>query len=664
MIGENLHTFRNTLSVNRVKYKRKGFHMNLNRLFFATGLLLISLVWTEISKAQCNDCSHPRLALYDAQMLVPSPPTADSVVAWWTLQWPMAVVRSTLHNTDPTKDCVTWYDGALVNARDLYGDTLHIGIGYYNLPPAEEVVSADYLLTGSVSGSNGTFTLTVNLETAVSREVVLSQSAGYGYDVTSQQTAGQTIAAAFMPLFQIIHNFEVNKRNTDVTVAIRDIFTTSQEIIVTPKKTKINVGESVDVDIEMTDCDGVPLSNREITFEALPDDTILMIPGSTGGTVEPSTVTTDGSGKAAVKFTAGSTTSVGQIVAAYRHKKPCGRLSAFLGTAAIVIGQPTKPLWQVHVMIMEQVDRRIDTSWTTVNGSGSHLVTEITAGAAKIDMLVENGGNDTSSFFFVAYEELGDTFENAVVSGNWSLNYFKRYYIQGGGLPPDVDIQIKGYNGKAYLGSGQTGFEFHYPNNPTDLAIVAQAGGTGQGTSLTKSTVWSPEYHWEESSSTVPTDNGVYTEFNANECSITKSGTTYSISGSRTRTTHSSEQTTTRTVDLIATVSLYASPTDVEQIENRTPTTFNLQQNYPNPFNPSTTIQYELAAHSIVRLVIYNTLGQVVEELLNTEQQAGIQSVVWNANAPSGLYFYRLEATSLENPQKKFVESKKMLLLR
>jgi hypothetical protein len=633
--------------------------MNGIKFCLRVGFLLTILLRSEVTIAQsCDQCSHPRLALYDAQILVPRPSTADSIVAWWTLQWPMAVVRSTLYNTDPTKGCLTWYDGALVNARDLQGDTLRIGLGYYNLPPSGEMISADYLLTGSVSGSGGSFTLTVNLETAVSREVVLSQSAGYGYDAASQETAGQTIAAAFMPLFQIIRNFEVNKRNTNVTVAIRDIFTTSQEITVTPKKSKINVGESVDVDIEMIDCDGVQLGNREITFEALPADTILMIPGSTGGTVEPSTVTTDGSGKATVKFTAGSTIGVGQIIAAYRHYKPCGRLSAFIGTAAIVIGQPTKPLWQVHVMIMEHVDRRIDSTWTTVSGSGSHLVTEITEGAAKIDMLVENSGNDTSSFFFVAYEEYGDTFENTVVSGNWSLNYFKRYYIQAKGLSPDVDIQVKGYNGRAYLGSGQTGFEFHYPNNPTDVAIVAQAGGTGHGTSHTKSTVRDPEYHWVESNSTMPTDNGVYTEFNANECSITKSGTTYSISGSRTRSVRSGEQTTTRTIDLIATISLFDSPTDVEQTESHIPASFNLRQNYPNPFNPTTFIEYQLPKQGFVTLRIYDILGRVAATLVNQDMQAGNYTVEFNAsNLASGIYFYQLKVQDL-------ILTKKMMLLK
>ena len=89
-----------------------------------------------------------------------------------------------------------------------------------------------------------------------------------------------------------------------------------------------------------------------------------------------------------------------------------------------------------------------------------------------------------------------------------------------------------------------------------------------------------------------------------------------------------------------------------------------LYQNYPNPFNPSTTIQYALPAQNRVRLRIYNVLGQVVADLINTDQSAGWNQAVWNANVSSGMYFYRLEATSLDNPGKHFVETRKMLLLR
>jgi hypothetical protein len=104
--------------------------------------------------------------------------------------------------------------------------------------------------------------------------------------------------------------------------------------------------------------------------------------------------------------------------------------------------------------------------------------------------------------------------------------------------------------------------------------------------------------------------------------------------------------------------------TGIDDAATEIPTVFSLAQNYPNPFNPSTTIQYGLPARSAVRLIIYNILGQVVKELINAEQQAGYQSVVWNANISSGLYFYKIEAVSLDDPSKRFVETKKLVLLR
>jgi hypothetical protein len=99
-------------------------------------------------------------------------------------------------------------------------------------------------------------------------------------------------------------------------------------------------------------------------------------------------------------------------------------------------------------------------------------------------------------------------------------------------------------------------------------------------------------------------------------------------------------------------------------VQGNTPIAYELKQNYPNPFNPSTSIQYGLPTRSTVRIIIYDILGRTVANLVNAEQQAGIQSVIWNATVSSGLYFYRLEATSLDNPNKRFFETKKMLLLR
>ncbi len=108
-----------------------------------------------------------------------------------------------------------------------------------------------------------------------------------------------------------------------------------------------------------------------------------------------------------------------------------------------------------------------------------------------------------------------------------------------------------------------------------------------------------------------------------------------------------------------------ASPTNTEvERETPVPLAYTLKQNFPDPFNPSTTIQYALPVRSTVKLVIYNIVGQVVKELVHAEQSAGFHSVVWNATSASGIYFYRVEAVSTVDPHQRFVQVKKMLLLR
>ena len=92
-------------------------------------------------------------------------------------------------------------------------------------------------------------------------------------------------------------------------------------------------------------------------------------------------------------------------------------------------------------------------------------------------------------------------------------------------------------------------------------------------------------------------------------------------------------------------------------------TAFSLRQNYPNPFNPSTTIHFDIATRSQVRLSIFNLLGQQVAGLANEEMNAGSYERTWNANVVSGLYFYRIEVVSVSDG-KRFVDVKKMVLVR
>ncbi len=100
-----------------------------------------------------------------------------------------------------------------------------------------------------------------------------------------------------------------------------------------------------------------------------------------------------------------------------------------------------------------------------------------------------------------------------------------------------------------------------------------------------------------------------------------------------------------------------ASVTFVESTEE-VPADYDLKQNYPNPFNPSTTIKFSLAKKENVKLTIYNTMGELVEILLNKQYQAGNHSFEFYADGlSSGVYFYTLKTSS-------FSKTKKMLLLK
>ena len=78
------------------------------------------------------------------------------------------------------------------------------------------------------------------------------------------------------------------------------------------------------------------------------------------------------------------------------------------------------------------------------------------------------------------------------------------------------------------------------------------------------------------------------------------------------------------------------------------PTTSGLDPNFPNPFNASTQIAYRLATPGLVRLEIYNVLGQPVRTLVNQFQPAGFYQVPWDARdqrgaaVAAGVYLTRL----------------------
>ncbi len=96
----------------------------------------------------------------------------------------------------------------------------------------------------------------------------------------------------------------------------------------------------------------------------------------------------------------------------------------------------------------------------------------------------------------------------------------------------------------------------------------------------------------------------------------------------------------------------------VERIPGEAPASYSLDQNYPNPFNPETRIRYTLPVSCVVKLDVYNAMGEHAAQLLNAGQSAGTYELTFSpANLASGMYFYTLTGDN-------FRAVKKMIYLK
>ncbi len=103
---------------------------------------------------------------------------------------------------------------------------------------------------------------------------------------------------------------------------------------------------------------------------------------------------------------------------------------------------------------------------------------------------------------------------------------------------------------------------------------------------------------------------------------------------------------------------------------NQVATEFNLGQNYPNPFNPTTQIRFNVKENSHVILKVFDVLGREVKTLVNKEMNNGEYTVTWNSEnnfgqkVSSGIYLYRIEAVPSGGNAGRYIQSRKMLLIK
>ncbi|MEP2445737.1 MAG: T9SS type A sorting domain-containing protein [Balneola sp.] len=98
------------------------------------------------------------------------------------------------------------------------------------------------------------------------------------------------------------------------------------------------------------------------------------------------------------------------------------------------------------------------------------------------------------------------------------------------------------------------------------------------------------------------------------------------------------------------------------EIESDYPDKFELLGNYPNPFNPSTVVQFRSPVSTEFRITVYNANGQQVNSLTGRTVVGRNDFTVNLSDQPSGVYFYRIRATS--NVSNSFIGSGKMTLIK
>ncbi|MDP2362706.1 MAG: hypothetical protein Q8M94_02935, partial [Ignavibacteria bacterium] len=79
--------------------------------------------------------------------------------------------------------------------------------------------------------------------------------------------------------------------------------------------------------------------------------------------------------------------------------------------------------------------------------------------------------------------------------------------------------------------------------------------------------------------------------------------------------------------------------------------------------NPSTTIKFQLPVDANVRIELFNSIGQKVSEILNSDLSGGVHEVTFEGSKlSSGIYYYTMNAFGKDG--KNFTSTKKMIMMK
>lgn len=272
-------------------------------------LLLLGLIYPAFSQGwECEECPERDIGLFDLDVWIENPAKSDSTDIgnkkykdWVQLFMVAGGIHNTLFNNDPSKECLNYYDGQMTvisTIEDFDEQNYQHGNNTPSLPPPAGTVDAvDYWITGVIANqkSDGATIIKVYVNASGTGETAVEAIALYDYSISGIQN-GENVAQQLLPLMEKIRDFEKKKREEEDQIAIGPYEGATLKL--TPEKKEVEVGKTVNVTIELLDCDDVPLKNMNVVLSS----EVSM--SSRGGTFSPEEVTTDDTGRAKSKFKA------------------------------------------------------------------------------------------------------------------------------------------------------------------------------------------------------------------------------------------------------------------------------------------------------------------------------------------------------------------------
>ncbi len=627
--------------------------------------LITLILFTSVFSQTCTDCEERAVIVYDLDVKIPEPdykniPVDEQITAyteWTNLFYIAGGIRKYVWQ-DPTTDCLKKLCSAFFTQPDSINTTIRTGVGYPNIPPSSgSLAMGDYIIYGVISGSSGSYSLQLNLETAISRELVKTNSVSFstGFDPFK---VGSDAVSAFGPLYTTILNFEKNKRDEGEPNAIK------AKVEIIPEKTTLKNQESCNVKINATDCDGQALKSRTITLEA------------ENGSFDKATITTDNEGNASAKFTAGDIDGVANLYAYFNYRRPTGK--TYISEDGIAKIQINKSYWGINCTytFIENVD------------FGQNI------GAAKVDRTIEratrgqitglldmksdvNGNYSTQKAVSISitgtgYELMNERSVSSSSSSDGSSysNTVKTSHCNSDKKKSDQRINIT---------LGKTSRHFAFTTNFEDM--------TGGGMSNTLMVICSKDgCHSDNSSEPIDCSSTPYGDgMHSYDASVNDQDTTYQTTDNSVpgmTVTHKIHQVSTH--DENSYTFNYADDGTIEQAQEGLYKQVTTSKEYitmkiitnaaigikdqSTPENLShrsivTTyyqapvLHYSLSRNGKVTCTIYNAKGRKIHTLINGFERAGNHSVkLTDAGMSTGMYYYTFEAEGV-------VVTKKLMML-